>query len=695
VLIDGSAFFPALREAIVQAQRTVFIVGWDLDSRMKLMPEGAQDGYPDPLCDFLHAVTASRRHLCIYILAWDFAMLYAFEREWLPVYKMGWRTHRRMRFKQDGKHPLGGSHHQKIVVVDDRLAFVGGLDLTRSRWDTPAHAPAEPLRRDPNGARYPPFHDVQVMFDGDAAREVGQLVRERWRRACGRAVAIRARRSARDDVDLWPARTPVDVEDVELGISCTDPAYLGRPGVFHLRTLYLDGIAAARRNIYIENQYFTAGSIGDALRQRLNQAHGPDLAIVVPRNQSGWLQEATMGVLRARLHRLLQSADASGRYRMYAPHIEGLRDGTIINVHSKLMIVDDDLLVIGSANLNNRSLVLDTECDVALEARGDPRLRRAIASVRDRLLAEHLDVPHATVACAFEVHEGLNAAIESLRHGPRRLDAIEPQVSPDLDALIPAEALIDPEQPVEPDRLVRQFVPEDRRQPLAGRFLGLGAVVLAIALCAAVWRFTPLGQHLNLAEMVGGARRVSGLPFSPALIVGAYVLASLVLVPITLLIAVTGVVFGAWLGGVYAFVGTGLAAGVTYGIGRWLGRDWVRRMAGPRLNKLSERVGERGLFAVMVIRILPVAPFTIVNMMAGASHIGIRDFLVGTLLGMGPGMVLTVSFAQQLATAVHHPTPGAFAFLVAIGVTLVGVSWLLRRLFRQRDGQATGRKPCA
>ena len=147
LLIDGADYFRVLREALTRAERTVFILGWDIDSRMKLTPEGADDGYPEALGDFLHAITGDKRRLRIYILAWDFAMLYAFEREWLPVYKMGWRTNRRIAFQMDGKHPLGGSQHQKIVVIDDRLAFVGGLDLTRSRWDTTAHAPDEPLRR--------------------------------------------------------------------------------------------------------------------------------------------------------------------------------------------------------------------------------------------------------------------------------------------------------------------------------------------------------------------------------------------------------------------------------------------------------------------------------------------------------------------------------------------------------------------
>jgi len=133
MLVDAQIYFRAVREAIRRARRCIFILSWDIDSRMCLVPEGAGDGYPEPLGDFLHAVVAERRDLHAYVLNWDFTMLYAMEREWLPAYHLGWRTHRRLHFLMDGRHPVGASHHQKVIVIDDALAFVGGLDLTRDR----------------------------------------------------------------------------------------------------------------------------------------------------------------------------------------------------------------------------------------------------------------------------------------------------------------------------------------------------------------------------------------------------------------------------------------------------------------------------------------------------------------------------------------------------------------------------------
>ena len=141
--------------------------------------------------------------------------------------------------------------------------------------------------------------------------------------------------------------------------------------------------------------------------------------------------------------------------------------------------------------------------------------------------------------------------------------------------------------------------------------------------------------------------------------------------------------FGAWPGVAYAAVGTMAAAAANYGIGRWLGRDAVRRLAGARANRLSEHIGRRGVLAMVVLRLLPIAPFTVVNLVAGASHIGLRDYLVGTAIGMLPGLVLTVTFAHQLTAALSHPRPGAFAWLAAIGLALVGISVLLVRVLRR------------
>jgi phosphatidylserine/phosphatidylglycerophosphate/cardiolipin synthase-like enzyme len=174
-LIDGAAYFAAFRAAAARARRSIFIIGWDIDSRVALLPGQPPDDLPVTLGQFLNELTRNRSGLNIYVLTWDFAMLYALDREILPIYKLGWSTHRRVHFHLDAEHPVGASHHQKIVVVDDAVAFVGGLDLTKCRWDTPEHRADDPRRCNHQGVPYPPFHDIQMLVDGDAARALGEL----------------------------------------------------------------------------------------------------------------------------------------------------------------------------------------------------------------------------------------------------------------------------------------------------------------------------------------------------------------------------------------------------------------------------------------------------------------------------------------------------------------------------------------
>lgn len=165
-IIDGEDYFWAVHEAMRQARRSIIIIGWDLHSELRMIRDGRCDGYPDKLGKFLDFLAKHNKGLRIYLLSWDFSMIYAMEREFFPRYKLKWITHERIQFCLDGQHPIGASQHQKIVVIDDAVAFSGGFDLSKWRWDTSGHVPNNPRRVDPDGEPYPPFHDVQMIVDG-------------------------------------------------------------------------------------------------------------------------------------------------------------------------------------------------------------------------------------------------------------------------------------------------------------------------------------------------------------------------------------------------------------------------------------------------------------------------------------------------------------------------------------------------
>jgi phospholipase D1/2 len=677
-LIDSAAYFAAFADVAERARESIYIVGWDVDSRVCLVPDGGRHERSAALSTFLKALVSRHRGLHVYVLEWDFAVIFAFEREPVSTRQRRWRTHRRIHFHQDGAHPAGASHHQKIVVVDDAIAFVGGIDLSIRRWDTSEHRARDPRRVDPGGQCYPPVHDVQMAVDGEAAAALGHLVRERWRRATGQAPRPpQARRR-----DLWPAGLTPDLEDVSVAIARTEPAYNGHREVREVEALYMDAIAAAQRTIYIEAQYLTSAVVGDALVNRLLETDGPEIVLVLPHKASGWLEQHTMDVLRARLLRRLRAADHFGRLRVYCPVVPEL-DGACINVHSKVLVVDERLVRIGSSNLANRSMGLDTECDLALEAAGEARIERAIAHFRNKLLGEHLGVAAAEVAAAVATRPSLIAAVESLQGADRTLAPLEAEVPAWRDRLIPDSTILDPERPIVDEHLLEPCLAEDDR-PSGGRGLLRGVIALLVLVgLAMAWRWTPLGDWLDVETVAGWISFLRDHPITPLMVIGGYVVGGLALVPVTVLIAATALAFGPLLGFIYSLLGCLASAAFTYGLGYFLGHDTIRSVAGARLSRLSRRIAQHGLVAILIVRVVPVAPFTVVNMMAGASHIRLRDYLLGTCLGMLPGLSIMTLFGDQLEDVIRDPSAESLLVLIGlIALMVIATMWVRRRFLQ-------------
>jgi phospholipase D1/2 len=678
-LVDGAVYFPTLASTLERAKRSILITGWQLDSRLRLNP-----GDRESLCfgDFLHDLARRNRQLRIYVLLWNFAMIYAADREIIPLYTHPWRTHRRIHFRLDSCHPLGASHHQKIVVVDDRVAFAGGLDIAEHRWDTVDHLPQDPRRVDSLGRLYPPYHDVQLMVDGDAAAALGHLVRERWHRATGK----RLRAAPPESGDPWPPPVMPDLERVMLAISRTEPAYDGRPEVREVQSLYVDSIRAAHRVIYLENQYLTSSAIGDALAARLQEPDGPEIIMVLPQETSAWLEQVSMAVLRSRLLKRLRAADRFGRLHVYCPFIEG--ESVQTRVHSKVSFIDDRLLRVGSANLNNRSMGLDTECDLAVEA-AERSVEDSIARLRNRLLAEHLGVSPEKVAREYFAERSLGRAIENLRGGKRTLRILDGSVSATLDAMVPEAAIVDPERPLSPDELMRQFVPPGTRRRAAPGLVRLAVILLCVAALAVVWRWTSLQAFVDHGTISDRIAALTGSPFAPLWIAGIFTIGTLILAPVTLLIIATAATFGPVLGFSYALWGSLVSALVSYGFGRLAGKETVRRFVGPRLGYVQRQISRHGFISMLFARIVPIAPFSIVNLVAGAIQIRLRDFLLGTAIGMSPGIFAIAVLENQLEHVLQNLAIGNIALLIGLAIFFALLGTAFYRWYSSRAVRAS------
>lgn len=459
ILVDGDDYYRAFYEAAQQASRFILLAGWQFDTDACLLRGSEAEAAPLPvtLLAYLDALCAKNPALKIYVLAWDFHPIFTLEREWMQDLRFKWLTSERLQFQFDSHHVEGGSHHQKFVVIDGHLSFLGGLDLCDHRWDDRRHCVPNPLRVS-RGEPHRPFHDVQAYI---ASSELGarlcSLFGARWLAAGGGVLELESSPSRFLDYEPIKA-TPLATDRVAL--SRVDPfgAPNGAERCREITDLIRDGIRAARRSIYVETQYFSSVEIGRTLANRLRASEEEPIDVVLVLNEHAetMKEEIAVGLSQAKVIKELREAvrGSPNRLGIYytVPHTDGGAEpphGTYI--HSKLMIVDDCFMTVGSANLTNRSTGIDTELNMAVEARdADSELARSIRNARRSLLAEHLGVPdlQQTEGLVHELDERAQAQEGRLRMHPSPT-ARELSV---LEVLDPSALPFDPSAPESNDR---------------------------------------------------------------------------------------------------------------------------------------------------------------------------------------------------------------------------------------------------
>ena len=683
MLVDAAAYFGALRQSMIQAKHSIYILGWDVDSRAPLCgPSGCvDDGLPRELGPFLSALAGRNPDLQIKILLWDYSLFFTSEREVMPAFSLRWRMPPQIDLCLDDAIPLGSSHHQKIAIIDERIAFSGGLDLTIRRWDNCDHDPANCHRVDPAGKAYRPFHDIHSIVDGTAASALAELARERWRRA-----AFETLPAIDTDNDPWPENLEPEFRNVEVGISRTEPPFSDHNEVREVETLFDDMIAAARRAIYIESQYLTSAVIARRLASVMRRRPELEAVIVTPRSYHGVLERAVMLTGRARFMRILHKAGVAERVLVAAPRVH--HDGELIDVsvHSKLLIVDDRYLRVGSANISNRSMGTDTECDVTFACEDDQDNRSAIERARNRLLAEHCGATIEEVQAAVAKTGSLVSAVKSLPQRDHRLHPIRHDRSRQA-APTTLEGLADPARPIDPTQYLADggvALGRSRRRPLLAT-LGLVVALLLFMGLAAAWTMTPLAAWTDPALWEGWLQSLNG-GWEILAVVAIFVLAGLLVFPVTVLIAATAAVFGVWPGILYAAAGTMASALATYGIGRWLGPNGLRQFFGPRVNFLTRSFARRGIPAVTLVRVVPVAPFSLINLAAGAFRIPVLDYVIGTAIGLAPGLGMMSLLGDNLIGLVREPTLSGIAIVVGVLAGAVLISIGLQALITRKRG---------
>ncbi len=454
VLANGASYFSCLEGCLRQARRSIMIVGWDFDGRIRLRQDAPEDESP-PVGTLLRELVEANPGLEVRILVWSIALLHAPSEPFAMLFGAEWQRHPRIHLKLDRTQPIYGAHHQKIVVVDDALAFVGGIDLTVRRWDNRKHHPDDPARVSPEGTPYGPVHDVQMVVDHEAARAVADVARDRWRRGTGEDL----RPFAPSDLG-WPSACPADIVDHPVALARTAPAIGGEDGVDEVLRLTLDSLSAARRTIFLEAQYLTSLRVAGVLARALAREGGPEVVVIMTRDSRGAVERFAMGNNRDRLLRRLREHDRHGRLRALYP----LAGGDQVLVHSKLIMIDDDFVRVGSSNLNNRSMGLDTELDLAVEAE-TRSAREAIARMRNRLIGEHVGMKASEVAEQEARAGSLVRALDRLAHETGRLGSFKAMTDVGPVRPVIGTCILDPERPL---GARRRPLPLPAEEPQAG-----------------------------------------------------------------------------------------------------------------------------------------------------------------------------------------------------------------------------------
>ena len=448
VLMENAAYFDALRSALDKAQRSVVLLGWQFDPRTRLDPEASPDDHQAQIGHQLRMLVKTRPDLDVRLLIWKSPLVIAASQGFYPHRAQAWFRKRMVAFRLDHPGPPGACHHQKVVIIDDAIAFCGGGDIATDRWDSAEHLDADPRRCQPSGLIPSPRHEVMCVMDGAAALALGDLARERWYRATSEQTL-----PDQPDGDPWPDGVEPDMVDTPVAIARTEPAWAGRTGVHENEALHLDAIRRARRLIYLENQYFTSPKIAAALAERLSQPDSPEVVLVTTGGSPSWFDQMTMDTARSKVLFRLEEADINNRFFAFAPHTAG---GERIIVHAKVSIYDDEVLRIGSTNLNNRSFGFDTECDIAA-APTTPEGQAAIRRFRQRTIGHWIGKSADEFAAAEALMGSVGEAIQRFDTGRMRLLGATPPSS--IERFIAEFQLGDPTSPAD------AFRPWKRRNP--------------------------------------------------------------------------------------------------------------------------------------------------------------------------------------------------------------------------------------
>ena len=668
-LIDCGNYYKALHSAIVKAKHSIFIVGWDIDSRIRLLrgEDEEQSEAPSRISDLLKWKAEQNPDMKIYLLRWDSSLAFFAQREMWAKEAWDEKTPDNVKTELDDTIPMGGSQHQKIVLVDDELVFSGGMDVSTNRWDTRDHPVVSEERDGPDG-EYGPLHDVQMVSSGPVVADFSKLVRWRWQRVANET-PIMVREDANVSIDApippsWPQDYPPIFENVECALARTIPFMDEVEPAQEVRNMLLDLINEAVSIIYIENQFTTRQEIAEALNKQLKLKPDLSVCIVSSYEPKGKFECEAFWASRIQFKSILEKGIAPERVKVTYSSIEDMQGRRAYKrIHSKVMTIDDKYLVIGSSNLSNRSMTLDTEIDTILFG-NTPQNRQSIAHVRNDLLAEHTGRTIEDMETILKESQPVDALMRGqIAHG-YVLTEVRDEIFTEQSSNNLFRSLSDPEEPLISIPTLGGAVTPARNPRRRSIMIAIGLTVLAVLGGLMFWASQSI-SWLSADSINAFLEESRGTYFALPTVLLVYVIGGILFFPVTVLSLAVAAIFGPIWGPVYGMMGALLSSAILFGIGKLSGNAGLRKLGGPKVAAVDEKLKRSGIVGVAAIRMLPVAPFSLVNLVAGISSIGIFQFLVGTFLGMFPPMIAKGLVGDSITQIWRNPSIESISYLVA------------------------------
>lgn len=681
LLIDSAAYYKALYHAICNARKSIFVLGWDIDGRIALLrgPEASNAPYPVHMRDLITQKARENPNLNIYLNRWNHSIFLSQEREPFSGFKWATQTPENVNYCSDFKIPFSACHHQKIIVVDDKVAFCGGMDIALERWDNRRHNIHQPRRHDPDllsqisDKEYQPYHDIQIIVEGEIVKHLALLVRERWEKGAGYAAI--PFQGNHHTPSPWPQYLDIHWRDIDTALARTIPQSRKRKSIQEIRRIYCGEIARAEKFIYIENQYLTSPDIAIALNKRLHENKDLRVLVISADYPRGFMERKAMWAGRVKFCDLVTQDLADGRLIVaYPVTSDGITRKTI-HIHSKIFIVDDKFLHIGSSNLNNRSMGLDTECDLILKASNKDHAEQIIRT-RNDLIREHTGlllpyIKHAIqsgdIYKLIEYQKDSRQHLREIDNAPYRNEFLHKWAIKVGD---PDKAFLLYNWPV---RQILFFA------LVIGLFLYLGNVI-----------FYPDIQQIASPENIKAyIEQARSSPLGLIYIALIYILAGLIFFPVTVLNLTTAVVFGPIYGLIYAVIGSLASASVAYGIGIVAG-DHLKKFFRPVIEKIRQYTLKGGIAGMTIIRLIPIAPFTAVNITFGIARVSYISYIIATLFGLIPGIFAKAMLGGALGELWDNPEPRVIIFTIGSIALWLAIIWGSHRVYKyyQREVMA-------